>query len=102
SFKLDLPSRLRQRGIHDAFHASLLRVHVPNDDRLFPGRMETQVADFEGEKEFEWAVERVLSHSGTGTDSDFELKWKSGDITWLPYAKVREFNVLPAYFEVLG
>lgn len=47
SYRLALPSRMKQRGIHDVFHSSLLRIHVPNDDRLFPGRMETQIADFE-------------------------------------------------------
>ncbi|OAX34377.1 hypothetical protein K503DRAFT_698858, partial [Rhizopogon vinicolor AM-OR11-026] len=38
SFLLDLPSDLKQRGLHPAFHAHLLRPHVPNDDRRFPGR----------------------------------------------------------------
>ena len=37
SFLIDLPSHLKQRGIHNVFHAALLRIHVPNDDRLFPG-----------------------------------------------------------------
>jgi hypothetical protein len=55
SFELDLPPHLRQRGIHPVFHSSLLRAHIPNDDRLFPGRLETQVADF-GEDEPEWSV----------------------------------------------
>jgi len=32
SFRLDLPSRLKQRGVHDVFHASLLRIHHPNND----------------------------------------------------------------------
>jgi hypothetical protein len=33
SFQIELPDNLRQRGVHDMFHSSLLRVHVPNDDR---------------------------------------------------------------------
>ncbi|KAE9393522.1 hypothetical protein BT96DRAFT_829148 [Gymnopus androsaceus JB14] len=37
TFRMDIPSRLEQRGLHDAFRASLLRIHIPNDDRLFPG-----------------------------------------------------------------
>jgi hypothetical protein len=37
SFKLDLPDRLKQRGVHPVFHSSYLREHIPNDDRLFPG-----------------------------------------------------------------
>ena len=41
SFKLELLVHLKRRGVHDVFHSSLLRIHVPNDDRLFPGRMDT-------------------------------------------------------------
>jgi hypothetical protein len=40
--------------------------------------METQVADFE-EPETEWAIERILSHSGRRADAQFEILWKSGD-----------------------
>ena len=43
SFRLDLPPHLKQRGIHDVFHSSLLREHIPNDDRLFPGHLDTQL-----------------------------------------------------------
>jgi hypothetical protein len=38
TYRLDLSAELRSRGVHDAFHASLLRPHWPNDDRRFPGR----------------------------------------------------------------
>ena len=37
SFQIELPSHLKQRGIHDVFHSSLLQIHTPNDDHLFPG-----------------------------------------------------------------
>ncbi|KAJ3734579.1 hypothetical protein DFJ43DRAFT_1063427 [Lentinula guzmanii] len=96
-----LPSRLKQRGVHDVFHASLLRIHVPNDDRMFPGRLENQVADFE-DSEGEWAIERILSHSGGRSDAIFEVKWKSGDITWLPYHKIENLRPLKEYFELIG
>jgi hypothetical protein len=43
SFKLELPANMKQRGVHDVFHASLLRVHIPNDDRRFPGRLDCQL-----------------------------------------------------------
>ena len=32
SFRLKLPLRLKQWGVHNVFHASLLRIHHPNDD----------------------------------------------------------------------
>ncbi|TFK66726.1 hypothetical protein BDN72DRAFT_735566, partial [Pluteus cervinus] len=101
SFQLDLPSRLKQRGIHDSFHSSLLRIHVPNDDRLFPGRLDSQIGDFE-DKEYEWSVDRITNHLGTKTDASFEVKWRSGDVTWLAYDKVLDMNILPAYFDTLG
>ena len=85
SFKLDLPSHLNWRSILNVFHASLLRIHIPNDDRLFPGRMDTQVT---GPDDDEWAVDKILSHHGAQTDATFEIQWKSGDITWLPYYQI--------------
>ena len=73
SFQLELPPHLKRRGVHDIFHLSLLREHVPNDDRLFPGRLYTQFGNTP-ETEGEWTVEQVLSHAGAGTDSIFEIK----------------------------
>jgi transposase InsO family protein len=32
SFRLELPSHLKRRGVHDVFHSSLLREHVPSDN----------------------------------------------------------------------
>jgi hypothetical protein len=63
--------------------------------------METQVADFE-EHEAEWAIDRILSHSGQRADSVFEIQWKSGDKTWLPYDRVEKLDALKDYFNVLG
>jgi len=59
SFKIDLPSYLKQRGVHDVFHAALLRVHIPNNDRLFPGRLDLQINQ-ENSTEPEWAVDKIL------------------------------------------
>ncbi|EMD30761.1 hypothetical protein CERSUDRAFT_27594, partial [Gelatoporia subvermispora B] len=80
SYKLDLSSNLRRRGIHDVFHSSLLRIHEPNDDRLFPGRLDSQIAELE-DRDNEWAIDRILSHKGVGVDAIFEVIWKSGDRT---------------------
>jgi len=64
SYKIDLSSCLKQWGVHPVFHSSYLRIHVPNDDRLFPGRMEMQVADFR-EPKSEWAIQdKIISHLG--------------------------------------
>jgi Integrase zinc binding domain len=101
SFKLELPAHLKQRGVHDVFHSSLLRIHVPNDDRLFPGRMDTQIGG-NPDVEDEWAVELIRSHAGSGENAIFEIKWKSGDITWMPYYQIRHLQALDAYLELMG
>jgi hypothetical protein len=77
-----------------------LRIHVPNDDRLFPGRLDNQIWEFE-DAEHEWAVERIKSHSGAKTDVLFEIVWKSGDITWLPYHKINHLDALQQYYDLL-
>lgn len=101
SFKLDLPSHLKRRGIHDVFHVSLLREHIPNDDRLFPGWLDTQIGDTP-EIEGEWAVDRILSHAGSKADTIFEIKWKSRDVTWLPYYQITHLQALTEYLDLLG
>ncbi|KIP01914.1 hypothetical protein PHLGIDRAFT_44551, partial [Phlebiopsis gigantea 11061_1 CR5-6] len=80
SFKIELPPELRRRGVHDVFHASLLRLHVPNDDRLFPGRLAYQVAALDPSGK-EWAIDRIVRHSGTGADAQLLVRWSSGDET---------------------
>lgn len=94
SFKIELPGSMKQRGVHDVFHASLLRVHILNDDRLFPGRLESQLGDLEN-SESEWAADKIVSHVGTKKESTFEVLWRSGDVTWLPYHQVVDLNLLP-------
>ena len=100
SFQLDMPPHLKKRGVHNVFHSSLLRIHVPNDDRLFPGRMDTQIAG-EGVSDNEWAVDRIKSHSGTRASAVFEVLWKSGDVTWLPYYQITHLQALTDYFDLL-
>lgn len=58
SFRIELPLHLKKRGVHDVFHSSLLRIHTPNDDRLFPGRMDTQLGE-SPDAEDEWAVDVI-------------------------------------------
>jgi hypothetical protein len=101
SFRVELPANLRSRGLHDVFHASLLRIHAPNDDRLFPGRLDSQI-EYLGGTEGEWMIERVKTHAGQGSGALFEVLWKSGDITWLPYEQISKSTALEDYLESLG
>lgn len=70
-------------------------------DYFLDGRLDSQLSigdDFEPK----WAVDKILSHSGSKDDSLFEILWKAGDITWLSYGQVEHLNALTTYFEVLG
>ncbi|KAJ2913330.1 hypothetical protein MD484_g7080, partial [Candolleomyces efflorescens] len=102
SFRIELPDSLKSRGVHDVFHASLLRIHKPNNDQLFPGRLDSQItAQADDVVKTEWAIDQILSHKGTGKHAAFEVRWKAGDITWLPYDQVRETQAISEYFEAL-
>ncbi|KAJ2921647.1 hypothetical protein H1R20_g15445, partial [Candolleomyces eurysporus] len=102
SFRIELPASLKARGVHNIFHLSLLRVHKPNNDRLFPGRLDSQIAPVNDEPiESEWSVDRIVSHSGAGRNAMFEVKWWAGDITWLPYDQLDGLEPLRAYLEAL-
>ena len=101
SFRIDLPSHLKQRGVHDVFHSSLLRIHVPNDDRLFPGRLDTQIGEGP-ENDDKWAVDKIISHAGSADNAVFEILWKSGDVTWLPGYQIKHLQALEMYLELLG
>ena len=83
------------------FHASLLQIHVPNDDWLFPGQLYTQLGNADSTKG-EWAVDQILGHTGSRGDAAFEICWKSGDTTWLPYYQISHLAALQHYFDLLG
>ena len=59
------------------------------------------MAEFE-DQEREWAVEKITSHKGNRSNAVFEVKWKAGDTTWLPYDRVDHLSALQDYFDVLG
>jgi len=101
SYRIDLPDNLKQRGVHNVFHSSLLRVHIPNDDRLFPGRRDDQLEDLGGTNR-EWAVDRILGHRGSHSDTKFEIQWTAGDKSWLPYHELSHLRALTDYFEAIG
>ena len=101
TYQLELSEELTKRGINRAFHASLLRPHVPNDDRRFPGRLPIQIPGF-GEKPDEWIVDQILTHHGKGIGSEFQILWKAGDRTWASYREVAHLNALDRYCELMG
>ena len=101
TYQLGLSNELIKCGVNRVFHTSLLRPHVPNDDRRFPGRMPCQIPGF-GEKPEEWIVDSILSHHGKGLESEFQVLWKAGDKMWVPYREVAHLNTLDRYCELMG
>lgn len=100
TYLLDLPAELKQRGLHPAFHANLLRIHEPNDDRRFPGRQLPQLIDL-GKVE-EWSIDKIDDHHGKGKDALFELVYKTGDKFWLPYHEVSRLEAMNQYLDLMG
>ncbi|KAF7327530.1 Gag-pol polyprotein [Mycena kentingensis (nom. inval.)] len=102
SFRLDLSPEMKQRGIHDVFHASLLRIHIANDDRRFPGRLDSQLGVSLDMNSNEWAVDKIVNHYGSKRKALFEILWKSGDKSWMPYEQTKKLQAFEDYLETLG
>ncbi|KAF8752795.1 hypothetical protein RHS01_07224 [Rhizoctonia solani] len=101
TYHVELPEDLRRRGIKAIFHASLLKPHIPYEDRRFPGRNYKQIASLEADDD-EWAVEKIVGHRGKGSNAVFEIVWQTGDRTWETYRVVRHLEALKQYFEAIG
>ncbi|KNZ73205.1 hypothetical protein J132_00594 [Termitomyces sp. J132] len=103
SFKVQIPTHKLCCGIHNVYHASLLRTHHPNDNRWFPDRLYSQVvAETEPEHETQWAADKIISHASSKNDLIFEVLWITGDRTWLPHNQVHDLNLLQPYLEAQG
>ena len=57
SFKLDLPNKM---NIHATFHASLLKPYIPNDNDLFPGRIQEPPEPIIINNQPEYEVEKII------------------------------------------
>jgi hypothetical protein len=101
TFRLDLSKDLKNRGIHDVFHSKLLRPHIPNDDRRFPGRAVQQVTGI-GDLGKEWLVEKIISHNGYGSNAVFEVLWQTGDRAWMDYPSIRHLTAMEDYLQLQG
>ena len=101
SYRVNLPDSLKQHGVHNVFHASLLRIHVPNDDRLFPGCRDEQIPELGGINH-EWMINHVLTHRGSNTDIKFKVEWSTGDQTWVPPLDIEGSAALGEYLKFLG
>ncbi|KAI0069686.1 hypothetical protein K474DRAFT_1575951, partial [Panus rudis PR-1116 ss-1] len=103
TYTLDLPEDLRRRRIHPTFHISKLRLHVPNDDELFPGRTIHALYDFGQPDDIEYIVDEIVTHEWQNNGTvEFYVRWADGDCTWETYDNLAEVQKLDEYFELQG
>lgn len=102
TYKLELPTELRNRRIHPRFHVSRLRKHVANDDDRFPRREVRTFYDFGDDSEAEWLVDEIVDHEWKGNSLRFRVKWDQGDLTWEPLKDCEELEALDNYLELRG
>ena len=88
TFKVGLPAHLK---IHDVFHASLLKPHVPN---TIEGRVPEQAPPvfLDNSDVPEWEVEAILDARRRGRGFQYLVHWKGygiADRTWEPWGNVQ-------------
>ncbi|QRW23678.1 Pol polyprotein/retrotransposon [Rhizoctonia solani] len=101
TYELELPNDLKDRGIHPVFHASLLRIHVPNDDNRFPARAGNPTVSLTDAPK-EWAVRAILQHAGKGKETQYEVLWANQSRTWEDYCDIKHLVALDEYLELQG
>ena len=72
AFELELLLEMKNHNIHPVFHTLLLRIHVLNNDRLFPRREVGQVTRLSNENQ-EWTVDSIETHVGKGRTTLFKV-----------------------------
>jgi hypothetical protein len=62
TIKLELPVALEAQYIKSTFHVSLVKLHIPNDDEIFPHHDVKKHYNFGQEAEDEWHVDEIQSY----------------------------------------
>ena len=83
--------------MHPTFHANLLQIHVPNNDRWYPGHQIPQIIGIGRFKDL--SVDKILQHHGKGQDSLFELQHTTSDTIWPLHYEVSSLKALNQYLE---
>jgi len=63
TYQLALSDEWLKQGINRSFHVSLLKPHIPNNNRRFPGRLPSQIPGFR-EKPDEWTMDAITAYHG--------------------------------------
>ena len=102
SYKVELPSHLRARNLHDRFHQSKIRPYHANDDALFPHREALTYYDFGIPDDQEWLVDEILSHKWEQKSLSLQIQWNLGDTTWEPFESCKDLRALSDYLQLIG
>jgi hypothetical protein len=102
NYTLELPSELVKRQVHLKFHVSLLRLHEPNNDALFPNRVSVDTYDVGAPDDAEWIVDELDSHRWNGKDLEFQVCWNTGETTWELLESCKELAALDRYLTLMG
>lgn len=102
TYALELPEKLRKRGIHPLFHVNLLRRYEMNDETLFPKREPSKFYDFGAPEDAEWLVDSIVGHEWRGRKLWLHIQWNLGDTTWETVETCDELEALDRYLEVMG
>ena len=104
AYGLELPANMQR--IHNVFHISLLKGHVPD------GRTPPPPPPIEEEGEKYYQIERVLDHRvikrGRGTRREYLIRWEGYPLehdTWEPESNIAESErgeTLRRYWEYIG
>ena len=100
TYQLELPKDLKKRRIHDNFHVSLIRPHVPNNDFQFPNRDHSDAYDLGAPPDAEFTVEEIVEHRWIQGKLEFKVHWNDGDATWEPLAKCDVLAALDDYLKL--
>jgi hypothetical protein len=84
------------------FHASLVKLHIPNDDERFPHQDMLKHYNLGQEAEEEWYVDDLLAHCWNSSALEFQVQWSLGDTTWEPSSSCLQLEALDAYLELRG
>lgn len=102
SYRIELPTQLRARRLHDRFHRSKLRPYQANDDALFPHRESHASYDFGTPDDQEWLVDEIVAHKWDNKKLSFHVRWNLGDTTWEPHKNCKDLQALDEYLQLMG
>jgi len=102
TYKVELPSQLKARNLHDRFHRSKLCPYHANDDALFPHREAHMFYDFGTPDDQEWLVDEILAHKWDRYRLSFQVHWNQGDTTWETLETCKDLQALDEYLQLIS